>query len=200
MKRYYWLNLALRLLLLGQLLAIANGALAQGQTTYSIETDPATFVLNGYAAHVRVAPAALDHWVFGFGVYALDIPDVMVDMNSANKGQGWQPRLDQGLGLFAEYFFDPSRQGWFVGGQLALQDFRLANTNTPGTGANYTNALLMAHTGYRWYPRGKQSWYMQPWLGVGYTRTISGQTTVGTQTYDVAPIVPFATLHVGYEF
>lgn len=196
----YWFKTGISLLLLGQSVLLGTNAFAEDKTTYAIETDPATFALGGHAAHLRVAPAGMDHWVFGIGTYALDIPDLMTDMNPANKGQGWQPRLDRGLGLFAEYFFDPARKGWFVGGQLAMQDFKLANSNTPGGQANFTNAVLMTHTGYRWYPKGNRKWYVQPWMGVGYTQTISGQTTVGAQTYDVAPIIPFATLHIGYEF
>jgi len=182
------------------MLLLSTHAFAQGRTVYSLETDPSTFAFNGYALHLRIAPAASRHWVLGAGVYALDLPNAMVDLDAANRGQGWKVRLDHGLGLFAEYFFDPARKGWLVGTQLAVQQYRVTNSNSPGSSARFTNTLLMVHAGYRWYPGENRRWYVQPWMGVGYSNKISGQTTVGTRTYDVAPLMLFATVHIGYTF
>jgi hypothetical protein len=197
---HHKLSRAIRVLVAGAAMLWAATGHARNSTVYSLETDPGTFALNGYALHLRAAPAGSRHWVLGAGVYALDLPSAMVDLNAANRGQGWGVRLDHGLGLFAEYYLDPTRRGWLLGGQLALQDYRLTNASLPGTVARFTNALFMVHGGYRWYPSRGDHWYVQPWAGVGYDQKLSGQNTLGAQTYDIAPLMVFATVHVGYTF
>jgi hypothetical protein len=37
-------------------------------------------------------------------------------------------------------------------------------------------------------------------MGLGYTKTISGNHFVGANEYEVSPLIPFVTLHVGYTF
>jgi len=163
---------------------------------YSLETDPATLAFNGYAAHLRVSPSSLENWSLGVGLYALDIPNFMLD--SANTGKGWKSRLDQGVGLFAEYYLDKSRRGWFFGAQLAKQNYILSKENSTNESA-YQNQLLMLHSGYRWYPSPKSTWYLQPWLGLGYSQTVSGQTSLSGDNFKINPLVSFATIHIGYE-
>lgn len=54
---------------------------SENKTTYSIETDPSTFALKGYAFHIRIKTKNCKHMVWGAGTYALDLPDIMVDLN-----------------------------------------------------------------------------------------------------------------------
>lgn len=178
--------------------SISNGVAAS--TRYAVETDPATMLLNGYAAHIRIAPASFTRWSFGFGTYALDVPDLMIDMNSANRDQGWESRLQSGNGIFGEYFLSNSYKGWYIGGQISQQRYQILNNRQGSEKTQYVNALLMFHWGYRWYPSTKSNWYLQPWLGLGYTRKLSGETHLGDQNYEIDPIMTFTTVHVGYSF
>jgi hypothetical protein len=165
---------------------------------FSIEIDPATFVFNGYSAHLRFQPQNADHLLIGLGIYAMDMPDLFVDFNSANKDQGWDVRLDQGYGLFGEYFFDEVNQRWFVGAQLSAQVFRIEQTSAVGH-ESFTNGLLMGYGGYSFKPFAFDL-YIKPWAGVGYTTKLSGTNRLGDAEYDIAPITMFATLHLGYMF
>lgn len=185
------------------LTAIALSTIATahaGETSrgFSVETDPATFALGGYAAHLRFAPA-ITHWVFGVGAYSLELPDIMVDMNKRNRDRGWEVELRQGLGVFGEYYLAETNRGWFLGGQVARHAMRIANPSAAPTREAFVNALLMIHAGYRWFPM-HSGLYLQPWMGVGYVNKISGTTRIGDKDYDISPIMPFATLHVGYQF
>ncbi len=174
-------------------------AFSQSGPVIMIETDPATFALNGYAAHLRVHPDFLGHWTLGAGAYSLDFPDLFIDLNSRNKNRGWDVRLNQGFGLFAEYFFDRRDRGWFLGGQVASQKFRIKNDAAGANSSEFTTLLLMGRIGYRFFPMGK-NFYLQPWLGIGYITKISGSNRVGSKTYDIFPIMPFLTVHLGYRF
>jgi hypothetical protein len=165
---------------------------------FSIETDPATFVFNGYAVHLRVQPKTSEHLLVGAGIYAMDMPSFLVDLNGNNKGKGWDVRLNQGLGLFAEHHFSEVNKKWFVGTQIGIQQYEIENEEFSGSAA-FSNVLLMGYGGYTWQPFSFPL-YLKAWGGLGYTSKMSGENTLDGIDYDIAPITMFATLHVGYSF
>lgn len=184
------------------LLTISATTLAQEKNsaaTLSVETDPATFFFSGYALHVRWKPANTQHIVVGLGTYALDLPNLMVDLNSENKNMGWKVRINQAYSLFGEYYFDEANRRWFLGMQAGIQQHTLTNDNVSNQKVNYTSLLVMPSLGYNWRPFGNL-FYVKPWMGVGYANKISGTTTVEDRAYEVSKVVPFMTLHVGYTF
>lgn len=188
---------SLALMFLGFLAASISAA--QDVATYSVETDPSTFVLKGYAVHLRVKPAGENRLVFGVGTYALQLPPLMVDLNGKNRDKGWTVNMSSAYALFGEYYFDELSNKWFAALQVGAQNYRNTNAYSGGAECSYTNLLVMPSVGYTWKPFAVPM-YFKPWFGVGYTRKISGSNTVSGSEYDISPLVPFATLHVGYTF
>ncbi len=176
-----------------------GGLLAQEKTRFSLETDPATFAFNGYALHARVAPAGWSRIRLGAGVYSMKFPALFVNINPDNADKGWEVQLKTGIGFFSEYFFNAERSAWLVGGQLAWQNYLLKNGASPGTRADYSIVLLMPYVGYRWFPL-KNGFYVQPWAGLGYAKKVGGSTRIDSRTYQVSPLLPFITVHLGYRF
>lgn len=176
----------------------SDGA-TENKSEYAVEIDPATFFFNGYGVHLRFKPKKSNHLLLGLGAYAMDMPGFLVNMNSQNKDKGWQVRINQGMGLFGEYYFQQVNQKWFIGTQLGLQEYKIENEFEEGATTTYTNLLVMGYGGYSWQPFDA-GLYVKPWMGVGYSPMISGNNEVGTQKYDVAPFTSFMTLHVGYKF
>lgn len=181
------------------LLFFSSPGFGQSPTTYSVETDPATFAFNGYALHARVTPTGWDQWVVGVGIYSMDFPDLFIDMDAENKNMNWDVRLDRGLGLFAEHYFNSGNTGWYIGGQIALQRYKIKNSIISDGSSSYTNLLIMPAVGYRWFPMDNGI-YIQPWMGVGYTSKISGSNRLSGMEYHISKIIPFATFHIGYRF
>lgn len=173
----------------------AQDQMAENKTTISFETDPSTFLFKGYAFHIRIKPKNSTHFVVGAGIYALDMPDFLVDLNPDNKNKGWNVRIDNAIGLFGEYYLKQANKKWFIGTQVGIQNFKNTNDAIPNQENKYTNLLLMPSLGYNWSPF-KNGFYIKPWLGVGYTTKISGDNS----TYKIAPITSFLTLHAGYTF
>jgi len=173
------------------LLPLTNSAQA---ADILLETDPATFPLAGGAIHIRVRPAALPEWTFGAGVYALDFPGMLVDLTPENKDEKWDVRIQPGIGLFTDRDFGERSHHMTLGAQVGVQRFEV---NAPGQEGSdgFWNLLIMPRIGYHWAPFDN-GFYMFPWAGIGYTKTISGSTG----NFHVAPLVPFATLHLGWEF
>lgn len=177
--------------------AFAAPALARSQ--WAVEVDPATFILDGYSLHGRYSLEDYPAWRIGIGVYSLEFPDAMIDMTSANQNEGWDLNLQQGVGLFAERYFNPDNSGWFTGLQLAGHDFALANsTLAPGEKDEYTNVLIMPYGGYL-FPLASNV-YVQGWAGAGYTEKVSGSNTLSGEEYKISPIFAFAAVHLGYSF
>lgn len=169
-----------------------------GKTRFSIETDPSTFAFNGYAFHLRIQPKNSNHLLLGAGTYAMDFPDVLVNLNAKNKDAGWNVRLNQGYGLFGEYHFSEVNKKWYVGGQVALQEYKIKKDAYEGDG-KYSNILLMGLGGYTLQPFDFPL-YFKIWGGVGYTGKISGENTIADSEYDISPFLVFGALHIGYTF
>ena len=161
----------------------------------AIEIDPATYGFDGYSVHLKHTFDALPKTQFGVGVYAMDFPDIFVDMHSKNKDRGWNVRLERGIGLFADIYLEEKQSGWFYGGQLAQQKYKIDRL---GKGATYNTLLLMAHGGYKYDIN--EHFYLKLWGGVGYSHKYSGQNRVDDLIYDVPKVVPFGALHIGYQF
>lgn len=177
----------------------------RSETIFLVETDPATFALNGYSAHLRVKPANLKHWALGWGVYSLELPRAFVNFNPRNAREGWEVDMVFAHGPFFDYYFEDGRRGWFVGGQVAFQEFRVRNRQVSTVETTFDNLLIMPRVGYQWFP-SESGFYVLPWLGVGYTTTLHGSKDLGGgdmgggKSYDVSPLIYFATVHIGYEF
>lgn len=186
------------------LLLTSNGLLAQNtekksKTTISIEIDPATFVFNGYSAHFRINPANWEHIVLGAGVYAMDLPNFLVNINGENKDKGWNVRINSAYSLFGEYYFKKANSKWFAGLQAGIQNYKISNDSIENVESNYSSLLIMPSIGYTWLPF-KFPLYFKPWAGIGYTTKISGDNSLGDLTYDISPVTAFITLHIGYTF
>ena len=135
----------------------------------------------------------------GVGTYSMKFPDILVDFNPENADKGWDVQLKQGYGLFTDYYFNSTQDEWFLGAQLAIQEYRIKNSDTGSDHQDFTNFLIMPYVGYRWFP-ADDGIYIQPWMGIGYTEQISGSTQLGDNNYDVSPIIPYLAVHIGYRF
>ncbi|MDD5152054.1 MAG: hypothetical protein PHC28_16505 [Flavobacterium sp.] len=198
-------NIKLGIIILTLIMGVNSKSFAQQEKTISndktrvsLEIDPATFAFNGYSAHLRIQPKNCDHLLFGVGIYAMDMPSVLVNFNKKNKDKGWDVRLNNGVGLFGEHHFTEVNRKWFVGAQMSIQEYKIENETFAGS-EKYTNILAMGYFGYTIKPF-KNNLYIKPWAGIGYTSKISGNNTLGSLEYDIAPITMFATLHIGYTF
>jgi hypothetical protein len=171
----------------------------ENKTTFSIETDPSTFLFKGYALHIRIKPKNSEHLVVGAGTYALDMPSFLVNMNKDNKDKGWNVRINSAVSLFGEYYFKEANNKWFVGLQAGIQNFKNTNDAFAGIESKYSNLLVMPSIGYNWRPF-KNGFYIKPWVGLGYTTKTSGDNSINTLNYKISPVANFVTFHIGYTF
>ncbi|HXC16683.1 MAG TPA: hypothetical protein VNV60_04505 [Holophagaceae bacterium] len=180
-------------------LTAQDGASADTGSRLSMEIDPATFAFGGYSAHLRFQPSPGSKWVLGIGTYAMDFPKGLVDLDSKNRGKGWDVRLQSGIGVFVDRYLHEPGEGAFLGLQVASQRYQLRNSRLGTGSAEYTMGLAMARAGYLWKPT-KTGLYVMPWVGLGWTQKASGEPGLGGESYHLSKVIPFATLHVGWAF
>jgi hypothetical protein len=122
---------------------MAQEKTGKNETTFSIETDPSTFLFRGYALHFRIKPKNSKHAVIGAGAYALEMPAFLVNLTGANKNKGWNVRIISAFSFFGEYYFNEANNNWFAGLQAGVQNYKNTNDNIPNTENSYSNLLVM---------------------------------------------------------
>ncbi len=166
--------------------------------TVMVETDPATFAFGGHSAHLRVALDKVPGLVLGAGIYGLDMPSVLTNINSENRDEGWRASIENGYGLFVDYHPGGAAEGLFVGLQTAVQEFGLERVGSVEN-RSFRVALAMARVGTLYKPFDS-GFYVLPWAGVGAAVAMGdADRSLAGEAYDVAPLSAFATLHLGWQ-
>lgn len=166
-------------------------------TSYAFEVDPATYALKGYSLHFRTSVPNSPNYRLGVGIYSLEFPKIFVDINPDNKDGDWDVELEQGIGFFGEYFLDSKRTGWFAGVQLAQQKYDVKD-NLSEQEASFKTLIVMPYGGYKWDLN--EHIYVTGWGGVGYVDRIDGSNHLIAGEYDIASLVPYGAIHVGYQY
>lgn len=184
---------------------------AKQKSIFSVEIDPIVpILLHGFSGHIMWKPKKSNHVVYGLAIIAGgELPSFVINLNSKNKEMGWNYKINQGLGLEMEYYYKKANTSWFSGLQLLTQEINLTNDNVPSVDEHRTNiGMAVITTGYKWYPFKKEHFYIKPWAGIGYSGVMKGafssevipNTIVGSYTYHISPITPYAAIHLGYTF
>jgi len=162
-----------------------------------VDVEPAAYVLRGYSVHLRVATPWHPRLVAGVGAYGFDMPSLLIDLAPGNRDEAWDVRLSLGTNVFFDYFLGAhADHGWLAGAQLGVQHYRIRHGGDEQT---VVTLLVLARVGYEWHPFA-QGFYLFPWLGAAIGPVIGGQTMVGGDTYDVAPVVPYGAVELGWRF
>ena len=163
-----------------------------------VEIDPMPFALSGHAVHIRLPIPSVPGLVVSAGTYGMEFPGIFTDINSKNRDEGWHPEIDRAYAAFADYHFSGKPEGLFVGMQLAYQDFELERDESDER-RDYGVILVMARVGTLWKPFDS-GFFLLPWAGLfANIRADDSNLQIGDETFDVAPISGFATLHVGWQ-
>ncbi len=181
------------------------------KSSFSFEIDPIVpIALQGIGGHFIWQPKQSKHFVYGLAIIVkASMPEFIMNLDAKNKNQGWHYKINQGMGVEAEYYYSKPNQKWFSGIQLFTQEINLTNNNEPQINQHRTNiGMVVLTSGYKWYPFEKIGLYLKPWAGIGYTGIIQEafsdkvipNTIVGSHEYHIQPFTPFATVHIGYKF
>ncbi len=163
-----------------------------------IEIDPLPFALSGHAVHIRVPIASVPGLVVSAGTYGMHFPDLFTNINSENRDEGWKAQIDTAYAAFVDYHLSGKPEGLFVGAQLAYQGFEVERDQGDER-IDFGVIIAMARIGTLWKPFDS-GFYLLPWAGVyANLRTDDNPLEIASETFDVAPVAGFATLHLGWQ-
>lgn len=165
----------------------------------SIELDPVAYLMKGYSINLRYQPMFSGRFLIGLGTYGMDLPGYLLNMNGNNRDKGWHVRIRNAYLLYGELYLTQANHGWFIGEQIGFQGYRVRNNAEASSSTTFNNILLMTYLGYSWHPY-KGSFYVKPWIGVGFTDKIDGINNIGSLKYEVGPWLPQVAIHAGYTF
>lgn len=164
----------------------------------SIELDPMTTPLGARNLLVYVEPPQLPHWSASIIAFAADFPDWMDDILSyRNRDGDFEHAIRPSPGITLDRFFTAERAGWHVGAFMFLWRHRVRRG---GDEASYSTHVILPRVGYRWFPSRRVNFYVDPFAGVMFEYKIAGDNRVDGATHRPTPIIPFASVHMGYHF
>lgn len=180
------------------------------KSQFIVELDPLPYILGGGGGHLGWTPLSSKHFTFGLGfVIGPEFPEPFVEMDKRNKDEGWSLKVNQGAGVWVQYYLREPNEGWFTGLQVFTQEMELQKDEYPDQ-SDRTNVLMGAvQAGYVWYPLNKVNLYLRPWAGFGIQKTIKAtfdpdevdpEMRIEDREYYLASFLPFATFHIGYAF
>lgn len=97
----------------------------------------------------------------------------------------------------AHRYFGSGRGGFFLGGVAGWSS--LTFTAPAGGSVDVANLFAGIDLGYRWFPSTRLGLVVTPHLGAIVPIWKSSEPTVGSQTYDLLPVIPLPQLLIGYE-
>lgn len=168
-----------------------------GKCSFSVELDPAPFVLGGYSFSVKYFPEDLSATAFMFSIYASDFPDAM--MSSVNKERGWKNlQLKTSYAFFAEYFFSRNRIGFYFGPSVFYYN-KSVESGLSGESVTFSTLYPNVRAGYVWYPVEDIDLYINPWLNIGSEINLDKKNELKGITFKPATVYYIAALHIGYN-
>jgi hypothetical protein len=160
-----------------------------------LELDPIPFALGGYGGLLSVRPDR--RWKIGVSSFSTHSPDAL----NTGDNAGFHLDIRPSGVVMVNYSLTTAtrRGGWFVAGIAQLVRDRYTRDDAPGMAADVTHTELGVAGGYIWYPFEHSGLFLQAWGNVGHYVWTSGTPTVDGHTYEQAWLIPYATVHIGFE-
>lgn len=163
----------------------------------SLETRITNYLQGGYEGQLFLTlPAA--RISVGLGVAGQNVTgrakELLFTGSSLDRLDIRLPWLVSGL---IRYHLSPSLEGFY--GELSIggEEFRVRSGEE--TQRNY-NGFIVPTVGYRWFPWGKDDFYVNPKVGGIFTFARGPERTINGATYQLRPFFPSPGLSLGWQF
>jgi hypothetical protein len=166
----------------------------------SLDTDPTTFLFDGFSGWAMAKPPGLHHLRVGLGGFGLAFPSFLVLRLNRSGEDGWALRVRAVMGFVGYQAGD--RKGFYLGAYAGYLESRHTRSDVMGT-ADRHNVTVLPCVGYQWFPFSAgvlQGAYLQPWAGATIWIPVGGTAALGAHTFKDPYVIPIAAAHVGYEF
>lgn len=129
------------------------------------------------------------------GAFALQLPSF--GLGQQNQGQGWTA-VDRAALLGAQYYFSPSRGGFYVGLDALYQQRTLSKAGQSDT-AVLGQYIVAGVVGFEWFPFSRLGLYVEPNFTFAVRLGESGTPQIGGATFVESPFLPLPGMSIGWE-
>ncbi|RAP32032.1 hypothetical protein DID76_01555 [Candidatus Marinamargulisbacteria bacterium SCGC AG-414-C22] len=167
----------------------------------SVAEDPVTYLYRGYSAMIFFENIDYENWRTGVELFSMDMPDFYIDLHPSNQNEGWSHRVDHGVILYLDYFFENSnlsKSKWHMGSGLSWMKSKLSR-NDYQEKAEYNVTEVFYRVGYQWFPFKNSSIFIDPWVTLAWMHP-GDHRSIGDETYAVNSIQLISSMHVGFKF
>ncbi|MEZ4652851.1 MAG: hypothetical protein R3E12_04395 [Candidatus Eisenbacteria bacterium] len=165
---------------------------------FSVEFDPLTTPLGARNLLLYVEPDTWNHWSFSAIAFASDFPNWVDDlMGYRNADKGFDVRVRLSPGATVDRFFRNQRTGWHAGILAFVWRYEVARAEDQ---IKFEDLIIMPRLGFRWFLWENRNLYLDPFVGMMLERRLGGAAIVDGEQWKASPVLPFATIHVGYHF
>ena len=177
-------------------LGAAGRAAADEPHRLHAEVDPLPFALGGYGGQIGYRAAQLPRLRFAAASFALEVPDLVAQLDDDNDG--FHLKVRPSGALYCLYFLSGTRGGWVAGGSLRYLRLEYSHDQVPGRATRLGELSIEAIAGYKWHPWAA-GFYLQPWLTIARAIARTDEPVVGDRTYQPMFVQLFATVNLGWE-
>jgi len=163
----------------------------------AVESSVVAPVMRGASLGGRLRFEGVPHLALGAGVYALTVPQFMIDGSANNEFEHWKVAVRPAVHLSADYFVRQNGTGFSAGITVGLARFVVSSDIVAGSTA-FTSAYLLPRAAYTWFLA--DHWYINGWIGLQLDGQVAGSTQLGTRMFTPFGIMPQLNLNVGYVF
>src|SRR6186713_24975 len=177
-------------------LGAAGRAAADEPHRLHAEVDPLPFALGGYGGQIGYRAAQLPRLRFAVASFALEVPDLVAQLDDDNDGFHLEVRPSGAL--YCLYFLSGTRGGWVAGGSLRYLRLAYSHDDVPGQTTRLGELSIEAIAGYKWHP-WDAGFYLQPWVTIARAIAHTDDPVVGDHTHQPMFLQLFATVNLGWE-
>ncbi len=177
-------------------LLAAGAAAADEPHRLHAEVDPLPFILGGYGGQIGFRAAQAPRLRFAVASFALDVPDLVAQLDSDNDG--FHIRVRPSGAFYCLYYLTGTRGGWVAGGSLRYLRLEYSHDDVPDAETDIGELSVEAIAGYKWHP-WDAGFYLQPWVTVARALARSDDAVVGDHSYQQMFVQLFATVNLGWE-
>jgi len=176
---------------------MGDTAQCHSKNYWSVEVDPAPFILGGYSFSLKYSSDRFKHLTLMGSIYRSEFPDNM--MSDKNYENGFRNlKINTSSAFFADYFIKTNRTGFHFGPSVFYY-CKSVESNSSDEVAKFKSVCPNIRAGYVFKPFKNNGFYINPWFNVGKEFVLGDNNSIDNMEFVTDKISYIVAIHLGYQ-
>ena len=158
---------------------------------YSVATDLSPYAFNGYSLKLGITPKSHPKYDLSVEVFSMEIPELVINLNSKNKDKDWKEKVNYGVALYGDKKLGEKRNSFWVGAGIVYLNQTVSN---PIEHNQFNQLEILGRINYKWFPFNN-GFYINPYFALAGRQKIGGENG----SYQLAPLMGFLSVYLSWE-